>query len=60
MFMHRYMSNSFTSSMLVANCVKARLLIQQNDLRLDMNIEGVWRQGITGKGVTVTILDDGR
>lgn len=26
---------------------------------LDMNVEGAWRQGITGKGVAVTILDDG-
>ena len=24
-----------------------------------MNIEGAWKQGITGKGVKVTILDDG-
>ena len=24
-----------------------------------MNVEGAWRQGITGKGVAVTILDDG-
>ena len=24
-----------------------------------MNIEGVWKQGITGKGVVVTIVDDG-
>jgi len=26
---------------------------------LDMNVEGAWRQGVTGKGVAVTILDDG-
>ena len=32
---------------------------QRNNLRLDMNIEGAWKQGITGKGVKVTILDDG-
>lgn len=25
----------------------------------DINITGVWKQGITGKGVTVVILDDG-
>ena len=24
-----------------------------------MNVEGAWRQGVTGKGVAVTILDDG-
>lgn len=28
-------------------------------LALDMNIEAVWKQGISGKGVVVTILDDG-
>lgn len=26
---------------------------------LDMNVEGAWEQGVTGKGVAVTILDDG-
>ncbi|KAL5252788.1 hypothetical protein ACHWQZ_G015527 [Mnemiopsis leidyi] len=25
----------------------------------DMHLEGAWKQGFTGKGVTVTILDDG-
>ena len=32
---------------------------QQNKLLLDVNIEGAWKQGITGKGVVVAILDDG-
>lgn len=27
--------------------------------KLDMNVQGAWSEGITGKGVTVTILDDG-
>jgi len=26
---------------------------------LDMNVQGAWQQGITGKGIVVTILDDG-
>jgi len=26
---------------------------------LDMNVEEAWEQGYSGKGVTVTILDDG-
>ncbi|CAB4059556.1 FURIN [Lepeophtheirus salmonis] len=26
---------------------------------LNMNVEGAWEQGVTGKGVAVTILDDG-
>ena len=26
---------------------------------LDMNIAGAWATGVTGKGITVTILDDG-
>ena len=27
--------------------------------RLDMNVQDAWTQGVTGKGVSVTILDDG-
>ena len=26
---------------------------------LNMDVEGAWRQGFTGRGVSVTILDDG-
>ena len=26
---------------------------------MDMGIEEAWKQGVTGKGVSVTILDDG-
>ena len=26
---------------------------------MDMNVEDAWKQGVTGKGVVVTILDDG-
>lgn len=26
---------------------------------LDMNVAGAWKKGFTGKGVVVTILDDG-
>ena len=26
---------------------------------LDMNVRSAWEQGVTGKGVVVTILDDG-
>ena len=26
---------------------------------LDMNVQEAWMQGVTGKGVSVTILDDG-
>ncbi|XP_026676347.1 furin-like protease 1 [Diaphorina citri] len=26
---------------------------------LDMNVQGAWEEGITGKGVVITILDDG-
>lgn len=26
---------------------------------LDMSVEGAWKEGITGKGIVVTILDDG-
>ena len=26
---------------------------------MDMNVQGAWAQGITGKGISVTILDDG-
>lgn len=34
-------------------------LINQMSPGNDINITGVWKQGITGKGVTVVILDDG-
>lgn len=27
---------------------------------LDMNVEQAWEEGVTGKGVAVTILDDGK
>ena len=27
--------------------------------RLDMNVQEAWKMGITGKGISVTILDDG-
>jgi furin len=27
--------------------------------RLDMNVQDAWTQGVTGKGISVTILDDG-
>ncbi len=26
---------------------------------LDMNVEAAWKLGVTGRGVAVTILDDG-
>lgn len=29
------------------------------DIGHDINVTGVWSQGITGKGVNVAILDDG-
>lgn len=34
-------------------------LIQNRGNGLDMNVIPAWREGITGKGVVVTILDDG-
>ena len=27
---------------------------------LDLNVEPVWMQGITGRGVVVTVVDDGK
>lgn len=33
--------------------------IQNRGNGLDMNVIPAWREGITGKGVVVTILDDG-
>lgn len=29
------------------------------ELGNDLNVTGVWSQGITGKGVAIAILDDG-
>ena len=33
---------------------------KRNALDLDINVIPIWNQGITGKGVVVSILDDGR
>ena len=27
--------------------------------KTDMNVQGAWKRGVTGKGVVITILDDG-
>jgi len=35
------------------------ILLQNRGNGLDMNVMPAWREGITGKGVVVTILDDG-
>lgn len=34
-------------------------IFQNRGNGLDMNVIPAWREGITGKGVVVTILDDG-
>ncbi|KAI8328486.1 peptidase S8/S53 domain-containing protein [Chlamydoabsidia padenii] len=34
-------------------------LINQEDVGNDINITSVWKQGVTGKGIVVAILDDG-
>ena len=26
---------------------------------MDVNVTGVWRQNVTGRGVTVAVIDDG-
>lgn len=35
------------------------VLLQNRGNGLDMNVIPAWKEGITGKGVVVTILDDG-
>lgn len=35
------------------------VLFQNRGGGLDMNVIPAWREGITGRGVVVTILDDG-
>lgn len=35
------------------------LIFQNRGNGLDMNVIPAWKEGITGKGVVVTILDDG-
>lgn len=39
-------------------CTKLTLL-QNRGNGLDMNVIPAWKEGVTGKGVVVTILDDG-
>ena len=34
-------------------------LLNRKDTGVDINVKEVWRQGITGKGVVVAIVDDG-
>lgn len=34
-------------------------LFQNRGSGLDMNVQSAWLEGATGKGVVVTILDDG-
>jgi len=29
-------------------------------LGMDVNVTGVWQQNITGRGVTVAVIDDGK
>ena len=36
-----------------------RLVSQNRGHGVDMNVQQAWTEGITGKGVVVTILDDG-
>ena len=34
--------------------------VEGDDSRLDMRVEQVWLQGFTGRGVTTTVIDDGK
>lgn len=40
-------------------CFFARDIPQNRGSGLDMNVIPAWKEGITGKGIVVTILDDG-
>ena len=40
-------------------CVFLAWKPQNRGRGLDMSVEGAWRKGVTGKGVVVSILDDG-
>ena len=35
------------------------VLIQNRGMGLDMNVQEAWAEGVTGRGIVVTILDDG-
>jgi len=37
-----------------------RMWYLNRGFNLDMNVEQAWAEGVTGKGVAVTILDDGK
>lgn len=45
-----------TSTVLYSAC-----FLQHNDLNkgMDINVTGVWEHNITGRGVTVVVVDDG-
>jgi len=42
-----------------ADVVALFLLIQNRGMGLDMNVQEAWAEGVTGRGIVVTILDDG-
>lgn len=41
------------------NYEKLVIFLQNRGGGLDMNVIPAWREGVTGRGVVVTILDDG-
>ena len=49
--LHRVVSN--------ANNFSSSMSLQNRGRGLDMNVMAAWERGITGKGVVVSILDDG-
>lgn len=44
---------------MVLTCFFIRDIPQNRGSGLDMNVIPAWKEGITGKGIVVTILDDG-
>lgn len=50
------LSLNMTSTVLYSPC-----FLQHNDLNkgMDINVTGVWERNITGRGVTVVVVDDG-
>lgn len=47
------------NNQLDCNCFYVFYLYQKRGNGLDMNVMSAWEQGVTGRRVVVTILDDG-
>lgn len=53
---------TFKVYQLLHSCIFIPIIQQQNTVSkgMDMNLSGLWNLNITGRGVTVCVVDDGK